>query len=157
MSTTATLFKIGKLEGWEFFATPKIDGDKSQKPGIHLKTPDSDLDENFHSSLHYYGSLCRKLCFLPQNVLYILNNLGKVDDPMLNGCTLVHLAADWGLNSISFTVCEAGADSLLLTVEDENPQDLCENDVTIHSGDNDYLALEYPNPSLHGDEHPPYD
>lgn len=39
----------------------------------------------------------------------------------------LHLAAGRGLNSISSTLCEAGADSLLLNVEDETPQDLAED------------------------------
>lgn len=60
-------------------------------------------------------------------VQFLLRAGARVDARMLNGCTPLHLAAGRGLNSISFTLCEAGADSLLLNVEDETPQDLAED------------------------------
>lgn len=46
---------------------------------------------------------------------------------MLNECTPVYLATDRGLNSIASTVWEAAADSLLLNMENEAPQDQGEN------------------------------
>lgn len=58
---------------------------------------------------------------------FLLRAGARVDARMLNGCTPLHLAAGRGLNSISSTLCEAGADSLLLNVEDETPQDLAED------------------------------
>lgn len=60
-------------------------------------------------------------------VQFLLQAGARVDARMLNGCTPLHLAAGRGLNSISSTLCEAGADSLLLNVEDETPQDLAED------------------------------
>ncbi|KAL6037653.1 hypothetical protein STEG23_020034 [Scotinomys teguina] len=60
-------------------------------------------------------------------VQFLLRAGARVDARMLNGCTPLHLAAGRGLNSISSTLCEAGADSLLLNVEDETPQDLAED------------------------------
>ncbi|XP_042527803.1 NF-kappa-B inhibitor epsilon [Dipodomys spectabilis] len=59
-------------------------------------------------------------------VQYLLQAGARVDARMLNGCTPLHLAAGRGLRAISFTLCEAGADSLLLNVEDETPQDLAD-------------------------------
>ncbi|XP_006985040.1 NF-kappa-B inhibitor epsilon [Peromyscus maniculatus bairdii] len=60
-------------------------------------------------------------------VQFLLRAGARVDARMLNGCTPLHLAAGRGLNSISSALCEAGADSLLLNVEDETPQDLAED------------------------------
>lgn len=62
-------------------------------------------------------------------VQFLLQAGARVDARMLNGCTPLHLAAGRGLKSISSTLREAGADSLLRNVEDETPQDLAE-DVT---------------------------
>lgn len=66
-------------------------------------------------------------------VQFLLQAGARVDARMLNGCTPLHLAAGRGLNSISSTLCEAGADSLLLNVEDETPQDLAEDVRDIHT------------------------
>nr|XP_025846784.1 NF-kappa-B inhibitor epsilon [Vulpes vulpes] len=60
-------------------------------------------------------------------VQFLLQAGARVDARMLNGCTPLHLAAGRGLSSISSTLCEAGADSLLRNVEDETPQDLAED------------------------------
>lgn len=64
-------------------------------------------------------------------VQFLLQAGARVDARMLNGCTPLHLAAGRGLGSISSTLCEAGADSLLRNVEDETPQDLAENPFTL--------------------------
>lgn len=58
---------------------------------------------------------------------FLLQAGARVDARMLNGCTPLHLAAGRGLSSISSTLCQAGADSLLRNVEDETPQDLAED------------------------------
>lgn len=60
-------------------------------------------------------------------VQFLLQAGARVDARMLNGCTPLHLAAGRGLKSISSTLREAGADSLLRNVEDETPQDLAED------------------------------
>ncbi|XP_005389868.1 PREDICTED: NF-kappa-B inhibitor epsilon isoform X1 [Chinchilla lanigera] len=60
-------------------------------------------------------------------VQFLLQAGAQVDARMLNGCTPLHLAAGRGLSSISYTLCQAGADALLLNVEDETPQDLAED------------------------------
>uniref|UniRef100_A0A8D0Y152 NFKB inhibitor epsilon n=1 Tax=Sus scrofa TaxID=9823 RepID=A0A8D0Y152_PIG len=60
-------------------------------------------------------------------VQFLLQAGARVDARMLNGCTPLHLAAGRGLSSISSTLCQAGADSLLRNVEDETPQDLAED------------------------------
>ncbi|KAM5263274.1 NF-kappa-B inhibitor epsilon [Ctenodactylus gundi] len=64
-------------------------------------------------------------------VQFLLQAGAQVDARMLNGCTPLHLAAGRGLGSISSTLCQAGADSLLLNVEDETPQDLAEDPLTL--------------------------
>lgn len=66
-------------------------------------------------------------------VQFLLQAGARVDARMLNGCTPLHLAAGRGLSSISSTLCEAGADSLLRNVEDETPQDLAEDVRGIYS------------------------
>lgn len=66
-------------------------------------------------------------------VQFLLQAGARVDARMLNGCTPLHLAVGRGLNSISSTLCEAGADSLLRNVEDETPQDLAEDVRGIHA------------------------
>ena len=66
-------------------------------------------------------------------VHFLLQAGARVDARMLNGCTPLHLAAGRGLKSISSTLREAGADSLLRNVEDETPQDLAEDVRGIHS------------------------
>lgn len=64
-------------------------------------------------------------------VQFLLQAGARVDARMLNGCTPLHLAAGRGLSSISSTLCEAGADSLLRNVEDETPQDLAEDPLAL--------------------------
>ncbi|XP_004846508.1 NF-kappa-B inhibitor epsilon isoform X2 [Heterocephalus glaber] len=64
-------------------------------------------------------------------VQFLLQAGAQVDARMLNGCTPLHLAAGRGLGSISSTLCQAGADALLLNVEDETPQDLAEDPLTV--------------------------
>lgn len=64
-------------------------------------------------------------------VQFLLLAGARVDARMLNGCTPLHLAAGRGLGSISSTLCEAGADSLLRNVEDETPQDLAEDPLAL--------------------------
>ncbi|XP_040839406.1 NF-kappa-B inhibitor epsilon [Ochotona curzoniae] len=64
-------------------------------------------------------------------VQFLLQAGARVDARMLNGCTPLHLAAGRGLSTISSTLCEAGADSLLRNVEDETPQDLAEDPLTL--------------------------
>uniref|UniRef100_A0A5F9C980 NFKB inhibitor epsilon n=1 Tax=Oryctolagus cuniculus TaxID=9986 RepID=A0A5F9C980_RABIT len=64
-------------------------------------------------------------------VQFLLQAGARVDARMLNGCTPLHLAAGRGLGGISATLCEAGADSLLRNVEDETPQDLAEDPLTL--------------------------
>ncbi|XP_005389869.1 PREDICTED: NF-kappa-B inhibitor epsilon isoform X2 [Chinchilla lanigera] len=64
-------------------------------------------------------------------VQFLLQAGAQVDARMLNGCTPLHLAAGRGLSSISYTLCQAGADALLLNVEDETPQDLAEDPLTL--------------------------
>lgn len=64
-------------------------------------------------------------------VQFLLQAGARVDARMLNGCTPLHLAAGRGLSGISATLCEAGADSLLRNVEDETPQDLAEDPLTL--------------------------
>lgn len=64
-------------------------------------------------------------------VQFLLQAGAQVDARMLNGCTPLHLAAGRGLGSISTTLCQAGADALLLNVEDETPQDLAEDPLTL--------------------------
>ncbi|XP_004710931.1 NF-kappa-B inhibitor epsilon [Echinops telfairi] len=64
-------------------------------------------------------------------VQFLLRAGARVDARMLNGCTPLHLAAGRGLSSISSTLCEAGADSLLRNVEDETPQDLAEDPLAL--------------------------
>lgn len=64
-------------------------------------------------------------------VQFLLQAGAQVDARMLNGCTPLHLAAGRGLGTISSTLCQAGADSLLLNVEDETPQDLAEDPLTL--------------------------
>ncbi|XP_036998491.1 NF-kappa-B inhibitor epsilon [Artibeus jamaicensis] len=73
-------------------------------------------------------------------VHFLLQAGARVDARMLNGCTPLHLAAGRGLKSISSTLREAGADSLLRNVEDETPQDLAE-DVTPQDLAEDPFAL----------------
>ncbi|XP_004674074.1 PREDICTED: NF-kappa-B inhibitor epsilon [Condylura cristata] len=64
-------------------------------------------------------------------VQFLLQAGARVDARMLNGCTPLHLAAGRGLSSISSTLCQAGADSLLRNVEDETPQDLAEDPLAL--------------------------
>ncbi|XP_074166888.1 NF-kappa-B inhibitor epsilon isoform X3 [Sminthopsis crassicaudata] len=64
-------------------------------------------------------------------VRFLLRAGAQVDARMHNGCTPLHLAAGRHLSGIAATLCQAGADSLLRNVEDETPQDLAEDPLTL--------------------------
>ncbi|XP_074093168.1 NF-kappa-B inhibitor epsilon [Macrotis lagotis] len=64
-------------------------------------------------------------------VHFLLRAGARVDARMHNGCTPLHLAAGRHLSDIAATLCQAGADSLLRNVEDETPQDLAEDPLTL--------------------------
>ncbi|XP_072498410.1 NF-kappa-B inhibitor epsilon [Notamacropus eugenii] len=64
-------------------------------------------------------------------VRFLLRAGARVDARMHNGCTPLHLAAGRHLSGIAATLCQAGADSLLRNVEDETPQDLAEDPLTL--------------------------
>ncbi|OBS79667.1 hypothetical protein A6R68_22131, partial [Neotoma lepida] len=68
-----------------------------------------------------------------QNIVQFLIQAGaQVDDPMMNGCTPVHLTASLGLNSIPSTLWETGPETLQLNMEDDAPYDLDENAKATH-------------------------
>ncbi|XP_068921957.1 NF-kappa-B inhibitor epsilon [Petaurus breviceps papuanus] len=64
-------------------------------------------------------------------VRFLLRAGARVDARMHNGCTPLHLAAGRHLSGIAATLCQAGADSLLRNVEDETPQDLADDPLTL--------------------------
>ncbi|XP_001367627.2 NF-kappa-B inhibitor epsilon [Monodelphis domestica] len=64
-------------------------------------------------------------------VRFLLRAGARVDARMHNGCTPLHLATGRHLSGIVATLCQAGADSFLRNIEDETPQDLADNPLTL--------------------------
>lgn len=116
-----------QLKNWQGLACLHIATLQRNQPLIELLLQNgADIDAQEATS----GKTALHLAVETQErslVQFLLRAGARVDARMLNGCTPLHLAAGRGLNSISSTLCEAGADSLLLNVEDETPQDLAED------------------------------
>ncbi|EDM18736.1 solute carrier family 35, member B2, isoform CRA_a [Rattus norvegicus] len=116
-----------QLKNWQGLACLHIATLQRNQPLIELLLQNgADIDAQEGTS----GKTALHLAVETQErslVQFLLQAGARVDARMLNGCTPLHLAAGRGLNSISSTLCEAGADSLLLNVEDETPQDLAED------------------------------
>lgn len=116
-----------QLQNWQGLACLHIATLQKNQPLIELLLQNgADIDAQEGTS----GKTALHLAVETQErslVQFLLQAGARVDARMLNGCTPLHLAAGRGLNSISSTLCEAGADTLLLNVEDETPQDLAED------------------------------
>ncbi|XP_051008865.1 NF-kappa-B inhibitor epsilon [Acomys russatus] len=116
-----------QLKNWQGLACLHIATLQRNQPLIELLLQNgADIDAQEGTS----GKTALHLAVETQErslVQFLLQAGARVDARMLNGCTPLHLAAGRGLNSISSTLCEAGADSLLLNVENETPQDLAED------------------------------
>lgn len=116
-----------QLKNWQGLACLHIATLQRNQPLIELLLQNgADIDAQEGTS----GKTALHLAVETQErslVQFLLQAGARVDARMLNGCTPLHLAAGRGLNSISSTLCEAGADLLLLNVEDETPQDLAED------------------------------
>lgn len=116
-----------QLKNWQGLACLHIATLQRNQPLIELllqNGADIDVQEGTSGKTALHMAVETQECSLVQ---FLLQAGARVDARMLNGCTPLHLAAGRGLNSISSTLCEAGADSLLLNVEDETPQDLAED------------------------------
>nr|XP_004649788.1 NF-kappa-B inhibitor epsilon isoform X1 [Jaculus jaculus] len=116
-----------QLQNWQGLACLHIATLQRNQPLIELllqNGADIDTQEGTSGKTALHLAVETQECSLVQ---YLLQAGARVDARMLNGCTPLHLAAGRGLSSISSTLCEAGADSLLLNVEDETPQDLAED------------------------------
>ncbi|KAG3289563.1 NFKB inhibitor epsilon [Ictidomys tridecemlineatus] len=116
-----------QLQNWQGLACLHIATLQRNQPLIELLLQNgADIDAQEGTS----GKTALHLAVETQErslVQFLLQAGAQVDARMLNGCTPLHLAAGRGLSGISSTLCEAGADSLLLNVEDETPQDLAED------------------------------
>ncbi|ELK00255.1 NF-kappa-B inhibitor epsilon [Pteropus alecto] len=116
-----------QLQNWQGLACLHIATLQRNRPLIELLLENgADIDVQEGTS----GKTALHLAVETQErglVQFLLQAGARVDARMLNGCTPLHLAVGRGLNSISSTLCEAGADSLLRNVEDETPQDLAED------------------------------
>uniref|UniRef100_G3UAG0 NFKB inhibitor epsilon n=1 Tax=Loxodonta africana TaxID=9785 RepID=G3UAG0_LOXAF len=116
-----------QLQNWQVIPCANVNKTERHPPHCLLRTL-ADIHIPFQEGTS--GKTALHLAVETQErslVQFLLQAGARVDARMLNGCTPLHLAAGRGLSSISSTLCEAGADSLLRNVEDETPQDLAED------------------------------